>query len=232
MDVFISYRRSDTQDFVGRVADRLRAARGIGEVFVDVDAIAPGEDFQRRTREVMARCGVSLIVIGPHWRSERDGAPPRIFDESDLVRGEVREALTIEARVIPVLVNDAAMPGSSELPEDIRGLIALNALLVRHTAFERDMEHLIDAVLGRRRSRHDSAFPKRHPSLDFALRSFLGAAAALLALVLVMAVVNAATSHSLADLTGSDGASILAILIVAVLGAAAALVPRLRRARR
>lgn len=38
---FISYRRDDTADIVGRIFDRLQAEKGWESVFVDFDSITP-----------------------------------------------------------------------------------------------------------------------------------------------------------------------------------------------
>jgi len=235
MNVFISYRRKDTQDFVGRLADRLRAARGIGKVFVDVDAIAPGENFRQLTHAEMLRCDVSLIVIGPAWRGESADGGPRIFDERDLVRREVRDALSREGRVIPVLVNDAVMPKASELPDDLRDLPELNTVLVRHAAFERDTDHLLDCILKHRRPGQLSAFLRRHPAADIALRSGLSACAGLLVLIATLAVIRAMTPNepeNLSRLTGSDEAAALFTIFIVLCSAALPLLLRRLRARR
>ena len=46
MNVFISYRRSDTQDLAGRIADRIRAVPEVDHVFIDVDGIEPGQSLR------------------------------------------------------------------------------------------------------------------------------------------------------------------------------------------
>lgn len=238
MDVFISYRREDTQDFAGRLADRLRMVSGIGAVFVDVDGVRAGEDFHKRTHDAMAQCGVCLVVLGRAWRGERTGQQPRIFDEEDLVRGEIRAALTSTCRVIPVLVNDAVMPGIKDIPGDLQRLVTLNAVFVRHVAFDRDLDHLADAILQRGKMGRTLAFLDRRPSLANPLRAVLGAGVALFLLVVTMAVINARTSNSLADLiAGPDndngnGAAILIVVMVAILGAALAFLPRALRKHR
>jgi len=43
--IFISYRRDDSAPYAGRLYDRL-VTKCIGdEIFIDIDQIAPGEDF-------------------------------------------------------------------------------------------------------------------------------------------------------------------------------------------
>jgi hypothetical protein len=235
MNVFISYRRKDTQDFVGRLADRLRAARGIGKVFMDIDAIGPGENFRQLTHAEMLRCDVSLIVIGPAWRGESADGGSRIFDERDLVRREVRDALSREGRVIPVLVNDAAMPKASDLPDDLRRLPELNAVPIRHAAFERDVDYLLDGILERRRPGRVGAFLRRHPIADAVLRSVLSACLGLLALIAALAVIKAMTPNApenLKRLTGSDEAAALFTIFVVLGSAALPLLLRRLRVRR
>jgi len=231
MKVFLSYRRSDTQDFVGRLADRLRRARGISEVFLDVDDIAAGEEFERRLRNALADCAVSLIVIGSNWRGDSGGTgDARILSDGDFVRLEVREALKSETRVLPVLANGALMPDPSALPEDIRRVTALNALSVRHGDFERDVENLLDAILARKKPGRILAFMRRHPALSLALQSLAGALATLFLLTFGLAVINAFTPFSLSMLMGDSdaGATFLTITIIAI----GALIPLLVRWRR
>lgn len=53
--IFISYRRSDNPDAVGRLYDRLVSGFGKSAVFKDVDSIPLGQDFHNEaSRLVMA----------------------------------------------------------------------------------------------------------------------------------------------------------------------------------
>lgn len=45
--IFISYRRSDTEGYVGRLFEGLRARFGLDMVFFDVAGIEPGQDFHK-----------------------------------------------------------------------------------------------------------------------------------------------------------------------------------------
>ena len=51
-------------------------------------------------------------------------------------------ALSLRARVIPVLLDGVPMPPASELPDDLKALARLNAEHVRGVTFQRDMEHI------------------------------------------------------------------------------------------
>lgn len=234
MNVFLSYRRSDTQDFVGRLADQLRDAPGIGDLFLDVEEIDAGEDFQKRIEKGLEECGVALIVIGRDWRGETSsGGAARIFEDGDFVRMEVRQALKSEARVLPVLANGAFMPAPSALPADIQRITALNGVSVRHGDFERDVDHLLDVIFARKKPGRAGAFFRRHPVLTRGMQSLGGAVAAFVALTLVLIALNAVTPFSLSELTGdNNGAATLIVILVVLAGALTPWLIRRRRTQR
>jgi hypothetical protein len=224
MNIFISYRRGDTQDFAGRLADRLRATPGITEVFIDVDGIDPGDDFLLRVKAALSQSHAAIITIGKAWSGTSSIAPSRLFEDQDFVRLELREALKSEAKVFPILVNGALMPSAENLPEDLRRIAALHALPVRHTDFEHDMSVLLDALFSRKKPRQPDMFSKRHPFLARSLQSVGGAAAVLVLLVVGLAIFNAITGLSLGDVVGGPGPVAILVGILVVVGAAA---PRL-----
>lgn len=57
-------------------------------------------------------------------------------------------------RVIPVLVGDAELPAADELPDDLKGLRALQTIEIRPDRFDDDTEHLIKSMGGWRRRWH------------------------------------------------------------------------------
>jgi hypothetical protein len=64
----------------------------------------------------------------------------------DFVRVEIATALKRKIRVIPVLVDGASMPRSSDLPDDLKLLARLNALEVSHNRFNGDFGRLVTAI--------------------------------------------------------------------------------------
>jgi hypothetical protein len=218
--IFLSYRRGDTQHFTGRLAEMLRHTRGITEIFLDVDSIGAGENFEDRIRAALAQSTVCLVIIGPDWLGAVPGGVPRIMGERDFVRLEVRAVLGSRCRILPVLADGATMPSPEQLPPELQPLSSLNALAVRHGAFERDVAHLVDAILARKPPGAFGAFLRRHPALRTILEMFAGIAAALLVLIFALAALNAAAGLSLSDLVGGDGPAILLTALVASLGAA------------
>lgn len=150
-DIFIGYRRDDTGDTVGRIYDRLCERFGKEHVYKDVDKTPVGADFGAHILGIVPRCRVFLAIIGKQWLEVRtpEGGR-RIDDPQDWVRIELETALsTPGCQVVPVLVNDAVIPGEKDLPEALRALSGLHAAKVRRDPdFHTDMERLINAIDG------------------------------------------------------------------------------------
>jgi len=155
--IFISYRRDDSAGFAGRLADALEASLGAGSVFRDVDDIAPGDDFVAAIERALASSAALLVVIGRHWLDATDTAGRRRLDQSqDFVRLEIELALQRGMRVIPVLVDRAAMPSEGDLPEAIAALARRQAVELDDSRWSADVERLV-------RSLAAAATPKRQP---------------------------------------------------------------------
>ena len=145
--IFISYRRSDSEGYAGRIYDRLDANFHGDQIFMDVADIEPGEDFVAVLETAVSSCDVVLVLIGKNWLDVRDAEGNRRLDNpNDFVRLEVAAALQRDIRVIPVLVHSASMPRSQDLPPDLAPLSRRNALTIRHSSFNIDVAKLLEAV--------------------------------------------------------------------------------------
>lgn len=147
--IFISYRRSDSQDVAGRIYDALVYAFGTESVFKDVDAIRPGEDFRVAINSFLNQCDVVLVLIGGSWVDARSpNGSRRLDDPGDFVRIEIETALRRNISVIPVLVQNARMPSKKALPRSLHQLLFNNAVEIRPDPdFHRDMERLVSALI-------------------------------------------------------------------------------------
>jgi TIR domain len=126
---------------------RLEQAFPPERLFMDVDNIAPGLDFVQVLNDQVARCDVLIAVIGKNWLGVAEEAGERRLDNlEDFVRIEIESALTQKKRVIPVLVNDAKMPRSTELPEGLKPFARCNAVRLTHERFRADTQGLIKAL--------------------------------------------------------------------------------------
>lgn len=130
--IFVSYRRSDVPDMVGRIYDNLTRSFRRHEVFKDVDSIHYGTDFRIVVRQALDRCQIVLVAIGPNWLNVQDEqAKRRLDDPGDFVRLELESAFERGAVVIPLLIGGAEMPSPHALPESLRPLAYLQALPIR-----------------------------------------------------------------------------------------------------
>ena len=126
--IFISYRRQDTKAIAGRIFDRLEAKFGRDAVFMDIDSIPPGVDFQIWLSEHVAEAAMVLALIGPGWADARDEAGNRRLDNpNDFVRIELEAALARKIPLVPLLIDGAPFPPGEHLPESLRPLTRRNA---------------------------------------------------------------------------------------------------------
>ncbi len=157
--IFISYRREESRWSARILYDRLSARFDRKQIFMDIDAIALGDDFVKAIEKTVGECDVLIAVIGAHWLTSTDEQNGRRLDNpEDFVRREIATALKRDIRVIPVLVDGALMPRSSELPDDLKPLVRRNALRVSDTGFDDDCRRLvvaIEQVLAERRQREE-----------------------------------------------------------------------------
>jgi hypothetical protein len=146
--LFISYRRQDSRETVGRLHDHLRQVFEEKQIFLDVEGQAAGQDYRMAIGWALARADVVLAVIGTRWLtvSDRDGRR-RLDDPIDMVRLELEAAFERNLRVIPVLIEGANMPAASDVPPSLQPLCYRTAVPVRPDPdFERDVQRLVVAL--------------------------------------------------------------------------------------
>lgn len=155
---FISYRREDAAGYAGRLRESLERKLGAARVFRDVDTLRPGQDFVQAIEARLADCAVMLAVIGREWAGARDLAGTRRLDEPfDFVRVEVAAALSRpEVLVVPVLVEGASMPTTSELPDNLKPLTRRHAVSLRDETWDADVDRLVNVIEGAMASRDPS----------------------------------------------------------------------------
>lgn len=150
--VFVSYRRSDSQERAHRIADWLVLKYGQENVFLDADTIDIGVPFADVIKQHLRSADVVLIIIGHQWVDEIE----RRYDPSnplhDFVLLEVYGALEItkkrNALIIPVLLERSVNIDVNRLPNMIKSLTQLNYAYVRGTDFHSDMERLRKRIDG------------------------------------------------------------------------------------
>jgi len=145
--IFISYRRTDSAAYAGRLFDRLRQHFGDAEVFMDLEGIEPGAEFGKVIAEKARAAEVLIALIGRNWLTLANaGSSRRLDDPNDLVVREIETALEAKRLVIPVLAGNTPMPARTELPERIAALAERNAIELSDQRFHADVDRLIQVI--------------------------------------------------------------------------------------
>jgi TIR domain len=139
-NLFISYRRDDAAGHAGRLSDRLIASFGADRIFMDVQDIEPGQNFQQAIEKTLARCDYLIAVIGPRWLEIMQA---RKANGEDFVRHEISVALALGKTVIPVLVGGARLPAGRQLPAEMAAFVLRQAVEIRDSCFDEDAGRLL-----------------------------------------------------------------------------------------
>jgi hypothetical protein len=192
-------------------------------IFMDVNSIRPGLDFRVEINAALKRASVFLLLIGRDWLGTEAN---RLQRADDPILHEIRIALALGLRFVPVLANDAKMPNPVQLPEEIRSVAWFNGVELRNSRFEDDFQNLVSAVTGEQNpavalSGETSSLRRVGAAIVGAL---LGVAIGLIGLTINFH----ATGKSASDWLGDDGASLL-LPALAIIGGAAGFLLRWRR---
>lgn len=154
LKIFISYRREDSVDSTGRLYKdlKLHFSRPFRNylsrrvvVVRDFDSIPAGINFQEYINKEIKASAAFLTVIGKDWLKvvNPQTGQRRIEELEDPVRIEITTALSLSIPVIPVLVENAPMPGKQVLPDALKALASMNAREVNEPGWDADVERLI-----------------------------------------------------------------------------------------
>jgi CHASE2 domain-containing sensor protein len=158
---FISYRRSQNTWQARAIRKELAQRYGDASVFMDTKSIEFGEAFPDRIASAIRGCSVMLVMIGPHWLSPIDGSR-RIDDPDDWVRREIEAGLDRrEAIVVPVLLDGATAPASTQLPDSLQGLADRHAVEIKGDDLAAEIDALMSSIdrIRRKVAQRDSGPP-------------------------------------------------------------------------
>lgn len=145
-EIFLCYRRAEARHIAGRIFDYLEHQFGNERIFKDVNSISLGTmDFENEIKMQLDSTKVMLVLIGPQWLTMRDESGRRRLDsKEDYVYIEVKTGLSKQIPLIPLLFDEAKMPGSKSLPSALRALSKCQAMEIRPDPnFQNDMSRLI-----------------------------------------------------------------------------------------
>jgi formylglycine-generating enzyme required for sulfatase activity len=150
--IFISYRRTDANALVARLAKDLRSEFGEEFVFRDKQRLPGSQDWPQDIQDQASACQVMLVAIGKTWQTVLAESGdykgfPRLFDPQDWVRREISLGLKDNRLVVPVLLEDAEMPTATWLKlVELEGLSKKHTQQLRTDDYETDLGKLIAII--------------------------------------------------------------------------------------
>jgi hypothetical protein len=165
--IFINYRREDASGYAGRLYEWLSERFGSDRVFMDISAIKPGVDFITAIETEVAACELVLVIIGRKWLDCAASGQRRLDNPNDFVRLEISSALSRNALVIPLLVDDATMPREQDLPDDLKPLARRHALEISDERWEFDVGRLIETLEERLEKRSSREIARQRVKRSF-----------------------------------------------------------------
>jgi pterin-4a-carbinolamine dehydratase len=149
--VFISYRRTDSQQAALGLYVQLRARIGPGSVFMDRSGISAGDVWSQRLREAINQATVVLALIGSGWLRSADQYGRRRLDmPDDWVRNELLAAIDSGKPVIPILLGPLPnLPPAEALPDRLERLSTYQAYSLRDDHWDSDLNDLVRLLIDR-----------------------------------------------------------------------------------
>jgi len=140
LNVFISYRRADSDDFAGRLHDNL--VKNYDVFFDTEDGIPSGEKFLKVIVKEIEKADIFLMIVGEESAKEfkdreREG-------KDDYVTKEIVQAKASSCRIIPVLMN--GVNGIEYLPKELEFISELSYYEFAHTKFSLNFQGLTHEV--------------------------------------------------------------------------------------
>ena len=109
-DIFISYRRSDTEQNARIINAEFKSRHY--RCFLDYDELKDGQ-FDARIKEAIKDAPLFIALLSPDYFS-------RCNDENDWVRQEIECALDNDKKIIPININNAFKTFPADLPQRIK----------------------------------------------------------------------------------------------------------------
>ena len=143
--LFISYRRRQDAWAVGHLRDRLVGEFGREQVFFDSETLQGGQRWLDTIRAAIAGASAVVVVFDQAWVGLQPDGTRRIDQPDDPVRQELLLAHRQGVAIVPVVIDQSAVPGDADLPADLR---FLNTLHFRRLNPTDSIDHQVNALIG------------------------------------------------------------------------------------
>ncbi len=140
--VFVNYRRGGHKFAVASIGHELGVRFGVDKVFLDIESMRAGARYPDELRSGLRAARVLVAIIHATWEADLRSNTPNL----DWVQYEIEVALNTAKIVIPVLLDDAALPRWEDLPVPIREVVRRQARRLRWDSFGDDLRALVAEV--------------------------------------------------------------------------------------
>jgi tetratricopeptide (TPR) repeat protein len=139
--IFLCYRGID-RSYAPLLLDRELGRRFPGHVFQAARSNTPGTDIPESIRAYLEQCSVVIVVIDRAWLDDIK----LLFRAKDWIRQEIAQALKHGRTILPLLLDGAPIPGSSDVPKDIAAFTGKAAASMTTRHLDADLDRLVDKI--------------------------------------------------------------------------------------
>jgi HD superfamily phosphohydrolase YqeK len=143
-EIFVSYRSGDRAIAEG-LASCLQDSWGYNDrIWRDEDRLQAGSLWSNGLDVALDRAELVIAVISKSWL--RPANLKRLLSDEDYVRRELADTLTAGKRVLPVVLDELAIPGASQLPSELRSMLDVEWVRLSSDLKSRDRRTIIGAL--------------------------------------------------------------------------------------
>jgi hypothetical protein len=136
--IFISYHRED-RHVAEALYNYLLRAFSAEQLVLGLDKIPGGSSHVDKIKEAITECEVLLVIIGPYWARG-------LSKTTSYIRFEIEEAFQQRKSIIPVLIDEEAMPPIDRLPHTLQPLLMYSAIRLRNKRFHEGASSLVNML--------------------------------------------------------------------------------------
>ncbi|QIH75184.1 TIR domain-containing protein [Macrococcoides canis] len=141
-DIFISYRREDGVEYAEELV-RLLKNKGC-RVFFDKDNLKIGDEYPLELEKSLNSCQDIVLIISKSYFGKNKVGKARIFVEDDWVRREIKVAIDLKKKILPIVIDEGIDPYSLNLPDEINHIKNLQFENIDKNQLNNNIEKLIE----------------------------------------------------------------------------------------
>jgi tetratricopeptide (TPR) repeat protein len=139
--IFLCYRGID-RSYAPLLLDRELGRRFPGHVFQAARSNTPATDIPDSIRAYIEQCSVVIVVIDRAWRDDIS----LLFRDEDWIRLEITLALEHDRPILPLLLDGARIPRSSEVPKGIAAFTDKASASMTTRRLDADLDRLVNEI--------------------------------------------------------------------------------------